>query len=163
MWNYCYIQCIKVNGRIINLADTIRLFEENWTLTIYGWLGTNPYGIGDYFDRNHVDYTEYSTPSDYLAFKNYVNENIDTRQTYIVSFLLEPSTIFGGAHTAAFYSLGGKLYAFNRHNNDVDICEYDSLDDLIGEYPSEKFVVGYSLGFRSRLLEDETNLAFLDQ
>lgn len=145
---------LKRNGRIISLPDIIRSFEKDEYLVVDSYFGTDPYAIGDYFDSIYVDYTEYAEPTSFDAFAEYVDDNINTRQTYIVSFWNSTNAL-DGAHTIAFYTENGTIKAFNRHNNDTAVTEYDSVYSLIGSpYAQEKFIVGYSLGARSRMSDE---------
>ena len=145
-------------GRRSELCALIRNFEMNHYLNMGGIFGCDPYAVSDYLDANLIPYTEYSQSPDYQSFCNYIDDNINTRQIYIVTFWNSDS-IFGGAHSVAFYSNGGYLYAFNRYNNHTQSntlnTPYESLDDLLigtSNYTNtqDRFIVGYALGSRIR-------------
>ena len=129
---------IKLRGLTVYCSNIIRTFEKDNYLMTYGYLGSDPYAIGDYFDNNMAySLTEYT---DYDTFNDYIADNISTYNVYIVSYWND-DTISQGLHTVCFYTSGGNIYGYNIEWNAVGITTHESLLSFIEA--SDRFIVGY--------------------
>lgn len=129
---------IKLRGLTVFCSSIIRSFEKDNYLMARGYLGSDPYAIGDYF-ANNIAYqpTEYT---DYETFDDYITENISDFNVYIVSYWNNSDTIMEGLHTVCFYSSGGNLYVYNLYSNSTGVATKTSLSSFVD---SDAFIVGY--------------------
>lgn len=129
---------IKLRGLTMSCSNIIRSFEKDNYLMARGYLGSDPYAIGDYF-ANNIAYqpTEYT---DFDTFNDYVMDNITDYNVYIVSYWNDSETIMKGLHTVCFYSSGGNLYVYNLYKNSTSVATQTSLSSFVD---SEAFIVGY--------------------
>lgn len=140
---------IKHRGLTVPCASIIKTFEESGYLMTEGFLGSDPFAIGDYFDNNMAyQLTEYTN---YNSFNTRVMDNIDTQNVYIVSFW-NTDSIFDGLHTVCFYTTtgGNKLYVYNLTTGATGVASRNSLSSFVD---SERFIVGYFVPRMGRLLD----------
>lgn len=140
---------IKCRGTVVSCSDIIKVFERDGYLMTQGYLGSDPYAIGDYFDKN-IAYktTEYT---DYDTFNDYVMDNISnpsSANVYIVSFW-NSNSIFDGLHTVCIYSCLGSLYVYNLYSNSTAPSVKSSLSEFVD---SETFIVGYFVPRMGRMI-----------
>lgn len=140
---------LKYNGRQMNICSIVRNYELNGYLMGAGYLGTDPYAIADYLDDNNITYEEFPDNDSYSDFNSEVMNNIDSRRVYIVSYWNGPS-ISDGVHTVAFATNGGRLYIYNRYSNSEDVDIENTFSAFV---QSERYITGYALGARSRVME----------
>ncbi len=141
---------IKLRGLTIPCSSIIRAFEKNGYLMTKGFLGSDPYAIGEYFSTNTVyTLTEYT---DYSSMNNLVKNNISAFNVYIVSFWNSES-ITDGLHTVCFYTKdgGNKIYIYNKSNSCTDIKEESSFSSYVD---SDRFIVGYYVPRMGRMLNE---------
>ena len=142
---------IKLRGFVVPCANIIRSFERNGYLMTAGYLGSDPYAIGDYFDTETAyRATEYT---DYTTMKNRVESNISSFNVYIVSFWNSDS-IFDGLHTVAFYTENGAINIYNYYNNNTSAITKSSFASFV---ESDKFIVGYFIPRMGRIIENTDN------
>lgn len=140
---------IKHRGGIVSCSNIIRIFERDGYLMTAGYLGSDPYAIGDYFDENMAySLTEYT---DFSAMETQVMDNISTLNVYIVSFWNSDS-ITDGLHTVCFYtqSGGSNIYIYNYYNSSTTVVAKSSFSSFVD---SERFIVGYYVPRLGRMIE----------
>jgi hypothetical protein len=112
-----------------------------------GYLGSDPYAIGEYLSAKSVTYTEYPDNDSYSAFAKAVADSLSAkeRKTFIISFW-NSKHIGDGLHTVAFRTSNGSIVAYNRYSNVSTTKTYSSLDDFFaGEAGSDRYITGYKL------------------
>lgn len=79
---------LKLSGNSSELCSVIRSFETNGYLMANGYLGSDPYAIGEYLSAKSVSYTEYPDNDSYSTFAKAVAKSLSAkeRKTFIISF-----------------------------------------------------------------------------
>ena len=131
---------LKLRGWRVPCSSIIRCFEKKGYLMANGYLGSDPYAIGDYFSYNSMGYTKYTS---YSSMKELVNSNRGSFNVFIVSFW-NSSSIFDGLHTVAFYtsSADNNIRIYNFYNNSTTLTQKTSFESFVD---SDKFIVGYQV------------------
>lgn len=129
---------LKYQGVRVTASDIIYSFEKNGYIMTYGYLGTDPYAIGEYLTSSYINYTQYT---DFTDMEAAIEDGIATRQTYIISSW-NGSSVADGLHTYALYTTtsGEGVYVYNLYNSDTAVRFYESIDFFVDE---QTFVVGY--------------------
>ena len=139
---------IKLRGLSISCSSIIRAFEKSGYLMTAGYLGSDPYAIGEYFSENTAySLTEYT---DYSSMNNLVSNNISSFNVYIVSFW-NSSSLTDGLHTVCFYTQdgGNTLNVYNFSNNSTGVVSRSSFSSYVD---SDRFIVGYYVPRMGRML-----------
>ncbi len=143
---------LKARGYIIYTPNIIRSFEKNGYLMGVGYLGSDPYAIGDYMSTNGIEYTEFT---DFTDLNYEIISNSGTEQVYIVSYW-NTDDITGGLHTVMFKTTtgGSMLHVYNLNSGQG--ATTISINALISIVSSRsRFIVGYSVArFRARNLSN---------
>ena len=77
---------LRLSGNSSELCSVIRSFETNGYLMANGYLGSDPYAIGEYLSAKSVTYTEYPDNDSYSAFAKAVADSLSAkeRKTFII-------------------------------------------------------------------------------
>ena len=138
---------LKLSGNSSELCSVIRSFETNGYLMANGYVGSDPYAIGEYLSAKSVSYTEYPDNDSYSSFAKAVAKSLSAkeRKTFIISFW-NSKHIGDGLHTVAFRTSNGSIVAYNRYSNVSTTKTYSSLNDFFaGEVGSDRYITGYKL------------------